>query len=420
MIAEPLSQDRAVPHAPAWRRYTLLALCVLALMAGGAEVARRWMAAPMSISASRFTVATVERGEFVRDITAEARVVAANSPTVHAAQAGYVTLKVRAGDSVQRGQVLASIDSPELAARLAQELSVADNLTVEVRRSEVDARQQRAALQAAVDNARIDGQTAANDLKRQSAAFEAGAVAATQVEQARDRFDKARISQAQADSGLNLKDDSLRLDVQSRRLAQQRQLLLVAELQRQVAELLVRSPVVGQVGQLFVAEKASVVRDARLLSLVDLTALEVQMQVAENLARDLAPGMLGQITGNGQTWAGVVSSISPEVVAGEVAARLRFATAPPEQLRQNQRLQVRVLLDKRAQVLSVRRGSFVDEGGGAFAYVVKDGVASKRRIRLGARSIDKVEILDGLAVGDQVVVAGAAAFEDAALVAIGR
>src|ERR1700712_2196707 len=108
------------------------------------------------------------------------------------------------------------------------------------------------------------------------------------------------------------------------------------------------------------------------------------MQVAESFARDLAVGMPGEISGNGQTWKAKVSGISPEVVANEVAARLRFDGAMPAQLRQNQRLAVGVLLDQRTDVLSVRAGSFVDEAGGAYAYVVRDGVAEKTPIRLGA------------------------------------
>jgi HlyD family secretion protein len=90
----------------------------------------------------------------------------------------------------------------------------------------------------------------------------------------------------------------------------------------------------------------------------------------------------------------------------------------PEQLRQNQRLSVRVLLDQRADVLSVRAGSFIDESGGQYAYVVRDGVAVKTPVRLGARSVDRVEILSGLKPGDRVVVSGAENFHAAATVGL--
>jgi HlyD family secretion protein len=208
--------------------------------------------------------------------------------------------------------------------------------------------------------------------------------------------------------------------VQAKEQAHARQELLVQDLKRQVGELAVRSPVDGQVGQLFVAERASVAKDAQLLTVIDLTQLEVQMQVAESFARDLAVGMPGEISGNGQVWKARVSGISPEVVANQVAARLRFDGAMPEQLRQNQRLSVRVLLDQRPDVLTVRAGSFIDESGGQYAYVVRDGIAVKTPVRLGARGVDSVEIVSGLKAGDRVVVSGADNFHAAPSVALSQ
>jgi HlyD family secretion protein len=66
---------------------------------------------------------------------------------------------------------------------------------------------------------------------------------------------------------------------------------------------------------------------------------------------------------------------------------------------------VRILIDRRDNVLMVDRGAFVDQEGGGFAYVVHGNVAERARA-LGAASVAKVEILDGLIVGDQIVISG--------------
>lgn len=408
-------QDR--PLAPPSRRWPKLlaggvAVTALLLVFGGGRL-RQLLSADQAVSAARLSIATVDVAPLTRDVAGEGRVVAAQSPTLFAPGAGTVTLAVQAGDPVKRNQVLARVDSPELTNRLAQERSNVDAVKAELARAEVEARQQTAALQSAFDVARIDQQTAQNDLARQTQAFEAGATARMQVERAQDALAKAKLALDQARDLRGLKTDSLRLDVQAKQSALARQQLLVADLERQVAELQVRSPVDGQVGQLFIADRTNVSRDAKLLSVIDLSALEVQMQVAESFARELQPGMPGEISGNGQRWAGQVSSVSPEVVSGEVAARLRFAGTQPDQLRQNQRLSVRVLLDKRDKVLGVARGSFVDEGGGSYAYVVRNGMAEKVAIKLGARSLERVEILSGLSAGDRVVISGSDNFKGA-------
>ena len=393
----------------------VVALGLLAWLAPGIG---RLFSASSSVSSSRLAFATVERGLFVRDIAAEGKVVAAVSPTLYATYGGAVVLQVHAGDSVKKGQVLAVIDSPELRNKLAQEQSKADAMQVDYLQAQVDARTKRSDLQKAVDNAQIDEKSAATNLAREQNASAAGAATGVEVDQAKDALEKARITLAHAHSDLGMSNDSLKLNIQSKKLAHQNQLLVVQDLQRQVDDLNVKSPVDGQVGQLFIAERATVAKNAQLLSVIDLSALQVEMQVPESFARDLGIGMTGEISGNGNTWKGIVSAISPEVVNGEVAARLRFDGQTPKQLRQNQRLSVRVLLDKRNNVLTVQRGSFVDESGGSYAYVVRDGIATKTPIRVGASSIDKVEILQGLKEGDRIVISGTDSFKGAPRVVI--
>ena len=421
MIRDTSATDRLVEVKPNRKRQLLLlgaGVAVLVLLAWLAPGVGRLFSASGSVSSSRLSFATVERGLFVRDIAAEGKVVAAVSPTLYATSGGAVTLQVRAGDTVKKGQVLATIVSAELTNKLAQEESNADAMQVDYLRAQIDARKQRSALQKAFDNAKIDQQTAQRDLARYQKAFGEGAVPGMDVDRAKDTLDKANIAVEHARSDLGMDNASLNFEIQSKKLAHDRQLLLVADLKRQVDDLNVKSPVDGQVGQLFIAEKATVAKDAQLLSVIDLSALQVEMQVPESFARDLGIGMTGEISGNGNTWKGIVSAISPEVVNGQVAARLRFDGATPKQLRQNQRLSVRVLLDRRENVLTVQRGSFVDESGGSYAYVVRDGVASKTPIRVGASSIDKVEILEGLKVGDRIVISGTDNFKGAAKVAI--
>ncbi len=421
MIRDTSAQDRLVQVKPNRKRRMILlgaGVLVLALLVWLAPGIGRLFSASASVSSSRLAFATVQRGQFVNDISAEGKVVAAVSPTLYATSGGAVTLKVHAGDTVKKGQVLATIVSPELTNKLAQEQSNADAMEVDYQRAQIDARKQRGELQKAFDNAKIDKQAAERDLDRNEKAFAKGAVPGMDVDRSKDALDKARITLQHAQADLGMDNASLNFDIQSKKLAHERQLLMVKDLQRQVDDLAVKSPVDGQVGQLFIAERATVAKDAQLLSVIDLSALEVEMQVPESYARELGIGMTGEISGNGNTWKGLVSAISPEVVNGQVGARLRFEGETPKQLRQNQRLSVRVLLDKRDNVLTVQRGSFVDESGGNYAYVVRDGIARKTPIRVGTSSIDKVEILEGLKEGDRIVISGTDSFKGATTVAI--
>jgi len=420
-IRDTSAQDRIIEKRVNKKKLAIFAglgVAVLILLVWLVPGALRLFSAGSSVSASRLQIATVERGSFVRDIAADGRVVAAVSPTLYANANGAVTLQVHAGDQVKKGQVLAVIASPELTNKLAQEESNADAMQVAYQQAKIDANQQRAKLQEAFENAKIDEQSAKRDLARYQTAFDKGAVSKLEVDRHNDALEKARIQLGHAKGNLGMDDSSLALEVQAKKLAYERQKLLVADLKRQVDDLNVRSPVNGQVGQLFIAQTATVPKDAKLLTVVDLSALEVQVNVPESFARDLAAGMPAAISGNGKDWKGAVSAISPEVVNGEVVARVRFEGSKPEYLRQNQRLSVRIVLDKRDNVLTVARGSFVDESGGRYAYVVRDDIAYKTPVTLGPSSIDKVEILQGLKAGEKIVISGTSNFNGAAKVAI--
>ena len=61
----------------------------------------------------------------------------------------------------------------------------------------------------------------------------------------------------------------------------------------------------------------------------------------------------------------------------------------------------------------VERGPFLEQGGGASAYVMDGDSAVKRPIRTGVSSMGAVEILSGAKQGDRIVVSGSEQFGDA-------
>jgi HlyD family secretion protein len=101
-----------------------------------------------------------------------------------------------------------------------------------------------------------------------------------------------------------------------------------------------------------------------------------------------------------------------------VLARVRFEGKQPQGLRQSQRVSARLLIDEKANALIVPRGTFVEQQGGHFAYVVEDGTATRRPISIGATSVSAVEITSGLKAGEHVVISGTELFENASQVHI--
>jgi HlyD family secretion protein len=371
------------------------------------------LGAHSSVSRSRLVIATVERGTFIRDVAADGRIVAAVSPTLYAPASGNLTLLVHAGDKIAKGAVLARLDSPDVTAKLTQEQATLQSEQSDYERSQLEARVQLRSTKDAAARAKVDRDTAKRELERSRNAHELGAYSELQVLRAQDALEKAEFDLAEAQTALEARPEQNRLEVRSHEAAVERQHSLVTDLQRQVDALIIRSPVDGQIGRVDVADRAAVAKDAPLLSAVDLSALEVEIQVPESFARELAIGMPADLSGNGGEWRGRVSAVSPEVVNGQVSARVSFAGKVPTGLRQNQRMSVRIVLDERANALTVERGSFLDQDGGAVAYVVHDNVAERQRIRLGAVSVGKVQLVGGVKEGDRIVISGTEAFDGA-------
>jgi HlyD family secretion protein len=416
MLRDTSAQDRVIEPKNLFQRHRKLAIAGL-IVAGALitliVILMRYSGAGVSVDRSRVSIATVERGNFIRDIAADGQVVAAVSPTLYANALGTVNLKVHAGDTVTKGQVLAVVESPDLTAKMSQEEATLGSLRLDWQRSTLDAEHKLSQLRDAYDQAEVDQKTAQRERDRSRKAFELGSYSELQALRAEDALEKAQFAFHEAKSLYDDQPKQNRFDIDSKKALLERQQFMVDDLKRQVDGLNVKSPVDGQVGQVQVADRASVAKDAPLLTVVDLSALEVEIKVTESLARDLRPGMSADLEGGGHHWQGVVSGVSPEVVAGQVTARLRFGSEKPAGLRQSQRLSVRIFLDRRDNVLMVDRGSFVDQEGGGFAYVVHGNVVQRTPVSLGAASIAKVEILEGLSAGDQIVISGTDAFNGA-------
>lgn len=413
-IRDTAAQDRVLSNAgQTRRRWRRIALAVLVAGITTTAIVVAWRGGSRSIDADRVRIAEVRRGDLVRDLSAEGRVISANSPTLYAISGGTVTLRVVAGDAVKKDQVLAEIDSPELRSRLAQEEATLAGLEAEASRAELDGALTRAGARKLLDQAGVDRTAAARDLERNKRAFDGGAVAQIDVARAQDTLKKSELALAAAQQEFALQGRGANLDSRNKRLQADRQRAVVAELQRQVDALSLRAPFDGQVGQVLVAQRANVATNAAVLSVVDLSEFEVEIKVPESFARDLGMGIPAEVTGSSGTFAAAISAVSPEVVNGEVAARLRFKGAQPPGLRQNQRLSARIVLDTRRNVLMVERGPFLEQGGGAIAWVMDGSTATKRPVHTGASSLSAVEILDGVQPGDRIVVSGSDQFGDA-------
>ena len=410
MIPDTSAQDRSIT-APRRRLpwpWFAAGAAGLALLLG----VWAWAGANRSVSADRLRIATVERGLLVRDAQVNGRVVASVSPTLYAPATSTVNLRTRAGATVKQGDVLATLDSPELRAERDRELASLRGFEADVARQRILAQKARLLAARTADEGRLALQTAQRDAERTARACELQAIPRADCLRYADAVEAAQVRARHSEADAGLEGQNAALELKSREEALARQRAVVADLERRVSDLDLRSPVNGIIGSIAVADRAVVPANAPLMTVVDLSQLEVELEVPETYADDLGLGMRVEVRIGAQTVGGELMTIAPEVLNRQVLARVRL-DAPPEGLRQSQRVSARVLIEEKPDVLKLARGPFLETQGGRFAYVMDDGDAVRRPITLGATAVSAVEIVDGLAEGERVVIAGTDLFENA-------
>ncbi len=397
------TQAQDVAFAPAALRPRglkwLAVAVILFALALAAKPVLRYLSGD-SVRASELRFGTVTLGDLVREASGTGRVVAARAPSLYAENAGVVRFVAEAGAAVQAGAVLAEMASPELNSRLAQEQSTLLALRSDAARQRVANQRATLAKTRELVTARIAGTAALREWQRAEAALAVHAISTVEHLRAKDALAASDVLVRAAVADLALERESLKLELDNRAALVARQAQAVVELERQVAGLKITAPFAGVVGQLMVPDRSSVAANTAVLSVVDLAALELEVSVSEIYSADLTPGLQAEVELGAARLPAIVRLVSPEIKEGALNVRVRFAGTQPADLRQNQRLNVRIQFDQRKNVALVARGPFVDAEGGRFAWLREGDHLRRVAISTGGFSTEQIEIKSGLKVGD--------------------
>lgn len=402
MIKDTSGQDVSVTPTRNYKKPVILIVLTLGIIALCAQAFMGSNPGSISVDRASLHIATVNLSRLVRDVAASGKIVAANAPKVYSPERGYVELQVKAGDKVNKDDIIALVDSPELNNELKQQQSVLARLDGELQCKHLEARRQKLSLTKTLDLAQVELNAADRENRRAKLSIEKNLISQIDLEKAVDDLARAKLSYKHAQQEVELAKDTLAFELKAAERDLARQQLIVDDLNRQVRNLTIKASVTGIVGNLLVQQKEAVTQSQPLMTLVDLSNFEAQLQVPESYANELGLGMEVELTLGAKKVSGVLSAISPEVNNREVTTRVRFDQAL-NGIRQNQRLTARILLENRDDVLQIKRGAFMQQGG-TQAYKVIGDTAQLVNITTGASSINAIELLQGVSPGDQLII----------------
>lgn len=373
-----------------WLRW-VVGLVVLAVIGG--LVAARSMR-PVEVVATPVT-----RGHAVDAIYATGTVEAERRVIVKAKVAGPVgELKVREGETIRFGSLLASVENPTAA--------------IDLRRGEVDAKAASAQIgpRLAATRAKIaalDAQLVAakRELAKARSLVTAGAIGSAEQERATDRVTEleAQLGAARAD----LNAEQVELDAGAKRAKE-----VVSALETRVSETEVRSPLEGVVLARYIEPGEVVALNQALFKVGDTKSLVLEVNIDETDVARVRDGLDGKPPSKvaarlnafpGKSFDGTVVMVLPDAnrETKSYLAKVRLDD-PPTGMRSGMTAEVNIIIEERDGVLLAPADAIKD----GFVWRIADGRAERREVSVGLRDLLRAEITSGLEEGDAVVVGG--------------
>ena len=374
---------------------------VLALLLAAAALAAYRMR-PVEVQ-----VVELKRAALQRTLQFSARVATTSRVNVGSTITGRVAaVNVREGDAVRQGQMLLQLETDELRTALAQAQANARQAQARVAGLRASGRM---VARAQSEQAAATLRAAERELARTQQLIAQGFISQARLDDARRAVEVARAQQASAQAQVQAVAES-GADLAQAQAQQAQSLAAVDAGQARLAQATVRAPTDGRVLLRSVEPGQIVQPGAALLSLALAGPTQLVAQVDERFLDQLQVGQPASVVADAfatQPFAARVLSIAPAVDAqrGAVEVKLAPEQAPPAFLREDMTLSVEVLTGERASALVLPLSAL--QGDGA-VWVLVDGRVQARPVRLGLRTLDAVEVLEGLAEGEQVLVGAAA------------
>ena len=388
------------------------ALWALGLLLIVAAAAAAWR-----LRAPQVDVVTLGTAPLVRTLQFSARVATTSRVSVGATLTGRVAdVAVREGDAVRQGDVLLRLETDEAQAALAQAQANAQQAQARLAGLRGAGRTQ---AQAQLAQADATLRAAERELARTQQLVASGFISEARLDDARRAVAVARAqrdgagAQAQAVGERGAELAQAEAQLQQARAA-------VQAAQARLAQTVVHAPTDGRVLLRKVEPGQIVQPGSALLSLALAGPTELVAQVDERFLDQLQPGQAASVVADAfpaQPFAAQVRSLAPAVDAqrGSVEVKLAPQQAPPDFLREDMTLSVEVRTGERASALvlplTALRSPAPDAAPGApdSVWVLADGRVQARPVRLGLRTLEAAEVLDGLAEGTAVIVGSAPA-----------
>lgn len=402
---------------PWWRKPRTLRL--IAIPAAGVLAAfmlSAWFGSAqrtLRVPVTNVEISTVSQDMFRDFVPLRSKVVPRDVVYLDALEGGRVErVLVEPGDVVTAGQPLVELTNTQLELDvLDREARLVESIT-QLQAYQTQLEQNRLSNDKALASIDYDIARLTRTLQRREALTKIGMLSREASDTVSDELDfmlKLRPLQARS----NEQQNQLRVQQLPQIAAQLVKLQHDIEITRhKLDQLTVRAPVDGLMTAIDLKVGENAARGARLGEITPDTGYKLSADIDEYYLGRLRVDQTGTIEFDDQQVTVRVKRVLPQVTEGTFKVELAFEGEPPRGLLAGQGLQGRLALGNDTPALVLPAGAFLAETGGNWVFVVDAelGEARRRQIKTGRRNVEQVEILSGLAPGEQIITSNYSGF----------
>jgi len=393
--------------------YGVAGLVVIGLVS--VFLARLQPAAP-TVERATVWVDTVKRGPMLRQVRGLGTLVPVDEARrwVPASTQGRVErIILRPGVQVTPDTVVLELSDPQVQ----QALNDADQ---QLRASEADFNSLKARLDAETLNQRAqaaivkaDFQNAQTEREMNEGLAKDGLVSNLVLRQSVVRAESLKTRDGIETDRLKVSEQSARAQLASAQALVDQRKSNLALRRQQVDQLRVRAGMSGVLEQVPVEVGQQVAPGTNLVRVADPTRLKAELRIAETQAKDLTIGQIASVDTRNGIIAGKVIRIDPAATNGTVTVDVALEGELPRGARPDLSVDGTIELERLDNVLYVGRPAFGQEQStvGLFRLDKATGEAARSQVQLGRSSVNTIEILGGLAEGDEVVLSDMSAWD---------
>ena len=370
-------------------------------------------ASTLRVNGDTLNIATVEQGEFNDYIRISGQVQPMTTIQLSPLEGGVVEeIYIEEGSQVRKGDVILSLSNENLDMQILNseaELAEKENI---LRNTMISMEQQKLSVQQECLQLEMEVRRYRRAYEQQKALYDEKLIAREAFLQAEEDYrlaiDKLELVRNREDSLYRTAEiEQMEESLENMRINMQM-------IRRRKDNLDIKAPIDGELGLLDAVLGQSIASGTKIGQINDLSSYKIEAQIDEHYIDRVFAGLDATFERQDETFAATIRKVYPEVREGKFKADFKFTGQQPENIRTGQTYYLNLQLGQPEEAVLIPRGSFYQQTGGQWIYVVDESGdrAVRRDIRIGRQNPQYYEILEGLDPGEKVIISGYDNFGD--------